>query len=74
MKVTEIRYEKLVNLGNYSHAKGSAVMVLEDGDSPIEAFARARHLVQTQINEETETEQYNLPPTAPAGDDDDIPF
>ncbi len=57
MKVTLIRYERLVNLGNFSHAKGAVEIALDDGESPIEAFAKARHLVRTQINEETERQE-----------------
>jgi hypothetical protein len=57
MKVTEIRYEKLVNLGHFSHAKGSVMIALDEGDSPIEAFAKARHLVATQISEEAHRQE-----------------
>ncbi len=54
MKITEIRYERLVNLGNFSHAKGGVTIALNEDDSPVQAFAMARHIVKAQIMEENE--------------------
>jgi hypothetical protein len=64
MKVTEIRYERLINIGHFSHVKGSAVVALDDGDSSIEAFAMARRLVKAQISEEMERQE-DLPRIEP---------
>lgn len=74
MKVTEIRYEKLVNLGNFSHAKGGVTMQLDEGESSIEAFAMARRLVKSQINEETERQEELRPWHRVVPDDDGVPF
>jgi hypothetical protein len=65
MKVTEIRYERLINIGHFSHVKGSAVVALDDGDSSIEAFAMARRLVKAQISEEMEMKEISLPVIEP---------
>ena len=79
MKVTEIRYERLINIGHFSHAKGSAVIALGDDDSPIEAFAMARHLVRTQIAEDAERQEELPRQPAPPGwhrspEDQEPPF
>jgi hypothetical protein len=65
MKVTEIRYERLINIGHFSHVKGSAVVALDDFDSSIDAFAMARRLVKAQISEEMERQE-ELPRARPA--------
>lgn len=54
MKITEIRYERLVNLGNFSHAKGGVTISLNEDDSPIQAFAMARRIVKAEIKEEAD--------------------
>ncbi len=49
MRITTIRYERLHNLGNFSHEKFTAEAVLPEGDDPIAAGAELRTYVDEQI-------------------------
>lgn len=60
MKVMEIRYEKLVSLGNFNNVKASVVIALEPIDDYRHAFARAKAIVEAQIHNKAE-EQGEIP-------------
>ena len=49
MKVTIVRYEKLVNLGNFSNQKQGVEVQLEDGETPSEAVKRAMAFVEKNL-------------------------
>lgn len=42
MRVTEVTYERLVNLGNYENERAQATVLLEEGDRVADGFTRAR--------------------------------
>lgn len=46
MKITEISYEKVFNLGNYSNEKIGVRVQLAEGESPLDAFAEAKKQVE----------------------------
>lgn len=58
MKVTMIRYEKLVNLGNFSNQKLGVEVQLEDGESPHAAIRRAMAFVEKEL--EPGPDKYNI--------------
>lgn len=49
MKVTVVRYEKLVNLGNFSNQKLGVEVQLEDGETPHDAVKRAKAFVEKNL-------------------------
>jgi hypothetical protein len=46
MHVSSIRYGRKINTGNYQSLDLSIEVALEEGDSPTEAFEKARKLVE----------------------------
>lgn len=55
MKVTIVRYEKLVNLGNYENQKLGVEVQLEDGETPSEAVQRAKAFVDAHVTPKADT-------------------
>lgn len=49
MYVESIKYEKLVNTGNYEHEKIGVSVALEEGESVYDALKRARAFVQAAL-------------------------
>jgi hypothetical protein len=49
MKVTVIRYEKLINLGNFSNHKIGVEVALDEGDTPSEALKRAKAFFEKSL-------------------------
>jgi len=49
MRVESVRYEKLVNLGNYQNQKVGVTVVLEPDESPSEALRRAKAFVEKSL-------------------------
>jgi len=56
MKVISIRYDRLVNTGNYNHEKYGIEIQLDDGDKAQDAIDSAKRLINKQIDI-TETER-----------------
>jgi hypothetical protein len=49
VKVVSVKYEKLVNLGNYEHQSIGVEVALEDGEFPHDAVARAKKFVEAEL-------------------------
>lgn len=50
MKVTQIEFKKLVNLGNFEHESLSVVVVLDEYESPHSAVDRARKFIDAELS------------------------
>ena len=50
MRVTEIKYSFLKNLGNYSHKEMGVTVELEEGETPSQAFKRAKSFVEKALD------------------------
>jgi len=76
MKVTKIKYEKLVNLGNYEHEKMGIEIELDEKDSPHKAIKRAKAFLEKELNSHRPTdEQYmNAQRVINDYEIDEIPF
>ncbi len=49
MKITEVRYERIKNTGNYENEKLSVVVAINENDDPNEAVRRARKFVERHL-------------------------
>ena len=49
MKVIQVEYKKLVNLGNFEHQSLAVVVALEDGETAHEAVARAKKFIEAEL-------------------------
>ena len=49
MKVVSVEYKKLVNLGNFEHQSVAVSVVLDDGETPHDAVARAKKFVEAEL-------------------------
>jgi hypothetical protein len=49
MRVSSVKYEKLISLGNYENQKIGVVVELEPDESPAEALRRARAFVEASV-------------------------
>lgn len=58
MKAKKIIYEKLFNLGNYSHEKISIELEVEDGEKAAGVLQKAKEFVEKNRSENTEVENY----------------
>lgn len=54
MRVKELSYGRVSNLGNYETERLECTVELEEGDSPKEALNRARKFVHTNLDIEEE--------------------
>lgn len=57
MKITQIEVSKLFNTGNYEHVKYGVTVQLEQGESEVEAVARAEKFIE-QFNPKREISEY----------------
>ena len=48
MRVSEVRYERTFNLGDYENVKMAATVDLDEGDDPADAWALAKAEVAAQ--------------------------
>lgn len=73
MKVTELKYEAVINLGNYESERVGVTVALEDGDKPVEIlqdmikFAKSKGstpLASNKVMETTVTKPQVEPPKA----------
>lgn len=49
MRVSSVKYEKLISLGNYENQKIGVVVELEPDESPAEGLRRARAFVEASV-------------------------
>lgn len=49
MQVKSVEYSRLKNVGNYENEKAGIVVELNDGDSPQEAYERAKRFVDRRL-------------------------
>ena len=57
MRATEIKYERLVNTGNFSHERYEITVSLEEGESASLAINNAKKVVEKQIFNPSEAER-----------------
>jgi hypothetical protein len=55
MKVTIVRFEKLINLGNYENQKLGVEVQLDEGETPSEAIKRAKAFVESHLAPKVDT-------------------
>lgn len=58
MRVESVRYERLVNLGNYENQRVGVTVILEPEDTPSEALRRAKAFVEKSL--EPEPSEYEI--------------
>lgn len=51
MKALQITYERLFNLGNYSHEKISVTLEIEQGEKANDVLQKAKQFVEAQNND-----------------------
>lgn len=56
MRVKEVTYERLHNLGNYENEKASCTIILNDNESVEDAFIAAKQFVMEQLQLDDEEE------------------
>lgn len=49
MQITQIEYKRLANTGNYEHVELGVTVVLEEGETPHAAVARAKAFVDAEL-------------------------
>lgn len=55
MQVTIVRFEKLINLGNYENQKLGVEVQLDEGEAPSEAVKRAKAFVEAHLAPKVDT-------------------
>ena len=56
MKIKEIRYQRVKNLGNYESARCEMIAELNEDDDVEDAFAQLQYQVEKALNNENEDE------------------
>lgn len=57
MKALQVTYEKLFNLGNFSHEKISITLEVEPGDKASEVLKKAKEFVESKNKEKNSVSQ-----------------
>lgn len=73
MKAKIIKYERLVNKGNYEHEKYGIEIELDPGDDPEQVLNHAKVFVSRQISPPTERER-EIAEKVSDYDKTDLPF
>lgn len=75
MKAKIVKYERLVNTGNFTHEKYGIEIEIEDGDSAESAIIAAKKFIERQLNQPS-IEQRAIAAQVNLFDStgDDIPF
>lgn len=60
MYVESIKYEKLVNTGDYEHEKVGVTVALEEGESVYDALKRARAFVESALKPRPDQRELRL--------------
>ena len=73
MKARKVKYERLVNTGNYSNEKYGIEVILEKGEKVEEAIKKAKRLVNRQLSVPSDVDR-KVAEMVEDYDNEDIPF